>query len=44
VELNLIIKKMIAADYTHPPQQLAYQELGERDRKRKEYLKDMADC
>ena len=35
---------MIAADYTHPHQQLAYKELVERDQKRREYLKDIADC
>ena len=46
VELNLIIEEIIAADYTHPLQQLAYnnKELVERDQKRQEYLKDIADC
>ena len=44
MELNLIIEEMIAADYTHPLQQLAYKELVERDQKRQEYLKDIADC
>lgn len=44
VELNLIIEEMVAADYTHPLQQLAYKELVERDKKRKEYLKEIANC
>ena len=35
---------MIAADYTHPLQKLAYKELVERDQKRQEYLKEIADC
>ena len=35
---------MAAADYTHPLQQLAYKELVERDQKRQEYLREIADC
>lgn len=44
VELNLIIEEMVAIDYTHPLQQLAYKELVEKDKKRKEWVKEIANC
>ena len=35
VEINLIIEEMVAADYTHPLQQLAYKELVKRQKKKR---------